>query len=458
VIRAPLAPATASAVTRKSGTLGVGVGRRTLFLLALGLSWVIPAFWNPRFVYAVLAWDLVVLLAYVLDCFQLPKPAQLTIERTWPAAPSLSNPSEVRLTVRNQGRIAVDGTLLDNLPLEMRQETPLVRLHVSAQRETTGSYAIRPLQRGDLKVGKAYLRYQSAAQLAERWVVADIEQRVRIYPDLEDVKRHSMYLSRSRQIELQKRTLRHRGFGREFESLREYQDGDEFRDICWTATARRGKLVTKLHQIERSQAVWIVVDAGRLLRTRVNELNKLDYTANAALTLAHLAIYSGDRVGLLAYGRKTQQRVPPARGNAHLRQILDQLAVVQPEASEADHLKAASTLMWMQKRRSLVVWLTDLAETSMTPEVIEGASQLLSRHLLLFVVVAQLDLKSMALRRPGTAEQMYETVAAQDMMQRRELLLSRLRERGALALEIAPGKLSTGLVNHYLGIKERSLL
>ena len=94
----------------------------------------------------------------------------------------------------------------------------------------------------------------------------------------------------------------------------------------------------------------------------------------------------------------------------------------------------------------------------MTPEVIESASQLLSRHLLLFVVVAQPDLRSMALRRPSTPEQMYETVAAQDMIQRRELLLSRLRQRGALALEIDPGKLSTGLVNQYLGIKERSLL
>jgi uncharacterized protein (DUF58 family) len=429
-----------------------------LFLLLLALSWVIPAFWNPRFVYAVLAWDAIVLLAFVIDYLRLPKPAELIVERAWLAAPSLSNPTEVQLTLKNQAKLGITGALLDDLPLELLEQTATLRLSVPGQTASSTSYSILPSQRGDLTARQVYVRYQSAAQLAERWAVANLRQTVRIYPDLEDVKRHSMYLVRSRQIELQKRTLRHRGLGREFESLREYQEGDEFRDICWTATARRGKLVTKLHQMERSQAVWIVVDSGRLLRARVEGLCKLDYAINAALTLAHLALHSGDRVGLLAYGRRLFQRLPPARGSAHLRQILDKLAVVQPEIAEADHIKAASNLMWLQKRRSLVVWLTDLAETSMTPEVIEGASKLLSRHLVLFVVIAQPDLRRMAMQRPANREQMYETVAAQDMMQRRELLLSRLRQRGALALEVAPGSLSTGLVNQYLAIKERNLL
>lgn len=458
MIRVPLAPVPISAACQKNGRLGFGTGRRFLLLLSLGLSWVLPAFWNPGFVYAVLAWDAIVLLAFVIDYIQLPKPGELIVERAWLAAPSLSNSSAVQLTLTNQAARGITAVLLDDLPLELREGAATVSLVVPGNGSSSTTYSIFPSRRGDLTARGVYVRYQSAAQLAERWAVADLRQSVRIYPDLEEVKRHSMYLARSRQIELQKRTLRHRGLGREFESLREYQEGDEFRDICWTATARRGKLVTKLQQMERSQAVWIVVDSGRLLRARVQALSKLDYAINAALTLAHLALHSGDRVGLLAYGRKSFQRLAPARGSAHLRQILDKLALVQPEIAEADHIRAASNLMSLQKRRSLVVWLTDLAETSMTPEVIEGASQLLSRHLVLFVVIAQPDLQRMALQRPANREQMYETVAAQDMMQRRELLLSRLRQRGALALEVAPGSLSTGLVNQYLAIKEKSLL
>ena len=98
------------------------------------------------------------------------------------------------------------------------------------------------MQRGDAKLGPCYVRYQSVFRIAERWVRAPLEQTIRIYPDLEDAKRHSMYLLRSRQIALEKRHTRMRGIGREFESLREYQDGDEYRDICWTASARRAKL------------------------------------------------------------------------------------------------------------------------------------------------------------------------------------------------------------------------
>ena len=221
-----------------------------------------------------------------------------------------------------------------------------------------------------------------------------------MYPNLDEAKRQSVYLMRSRQIELEKRHSRMRGIGREFESLREYREGDEYRDICWTAAARRGKLVTRVYQVERSQTIWIVIDSGRLMRARIGDLSKLDYAANAALSLAQVALYSGDRVGLMTYGRAVRQRVPADRGGLHLRQLMESLADVQEETSEADHLQAAGRLLTDQKRRSLVVWLTDLAETAMTPEVIDAASRMMPRHLVLFVVIGQPDLGELAAEEP----------------------------------------------------------
>jgi uncharacterized protein (DUF58 family) len=453
-----LAPPASTANARPSGRLGFGFGPRFFFLLALGLFWTVPAFWDRRFLYAMAVWDAVVLAAFLVDLWQLPRPHELVVERHWPAAPALATDARIELVVRNAGAGAVHCALTDTVPVQLTAAVPVVNLEAKPRRPATGSYRIRPLQRGDVHMGDVYLKYQSDARLAERWARADLRQGVRIYPDLQMARQHSMYLTRSRQIELEKRLLRQRGMGREFESLREYQDGDEFRDICWTATARRGKLVTKLHQMERSQTVWVVVDTGRLLRAQVGDVNKLDHACNAALTLAQLALFSGDRVGLLAYGRATQQRVPPGRGPAHLRVILEGLASVQPETAEGDHLRAAGALLTAQKRRGLIVWLTDLAETAMTPEVIEGASRLLSRHLVLFVVIANPELARAAAERPRDPEEMFKVSAAQEMMQRRDLLLARLRERGALALEIEPKGLTTALVNQYLAIKERSLL
>ncbi len=452
-----LAPASLAARTRRSRRLAFGFGRRFFFFLLLGLLWLIPAFWSRTFLYAVGIWDGVILLAWLVDYLSLPRPGQLTIERRWRSAPALSCGGQVELVLRNASGISLRGTATDDVPAELRREPATVSIAARARLEGCSTYQIRPLQRGDLRVGRVFLRYQSAMELAERWSAADLAQPVRVYPNLEQAKRQTIYLTRSRQIE-EKRLLRQRGMGREFESLREYREGDEFRDICWTATARRGKLVTKLHQIERSQSVWLVVDCGRLMRARIGELSKLDYAVDAALCLAQLALYSGDKVGLLASGRQLKARVGVGRGAAHMRQILEQLAVVQPELAEADHLRAAGAVLGIQKRRGLIVWLTDLAETSMTPEVIEAASQMLSRQLLLFAVLGQPDLNALAIRKPGNEDEMFESMAALDMVQRRELLLARLRDRGALALEVMPHALSTALLNHYLMIKERSLL
>jgi uncharacterized protein (DUF58 family) len=141
-----------------------------------------------------------------------------------------------------------------------------------------------------------------------------------------------------------------------------------------------------------------------------------------------------------------------------LRTLLEQLATVGAEVPEADHLRAVTRLLSDQKRRGLVVWMTDLAETAMTPEVVEAAGQLLSRHLLIFLVMGQPDLNATAGERPDNISEMYRSVAAQEVVYRREVLLGRLREHGALALEVSPHEFSAVLLNQYLFVKERSLL
>ncbi len=287
--------------------------------------------------------------------------------------------------------------------------------------------------------------------------MADLRQKLRVYPNFEQAKGKSLYLARSRKIELQMRMMRLRGQGSEFESLRDYRENDEPRAICWTATARCGKIVTKNYQVERSQAVWAVIDCGRLMNTRTEGYSKLDRAVDAALCLAQLAMYSGDRFGLLAYGREVKQRVLPGRGPAHLRQLLESLAVLRGEWPEADHVHAAAGLLSMQTQRGMVFWITDLAETSMTPEVVESAGHVLSRHVLAFVAVGQPELRRKAAEIPETAEQMYESAAAQELVSRRELLLGQLRQRGALTLESMPKELSTEVLNQYLHIKERNI-
>ena len=453
-----LLPRTVEAATVSQGRCGVAFGRRFFFLLIAGLAWLGPSFLNPRFLYGMLAWDALLLAACVADLLRLPAPRQLILERKWSEPVALSVPGKVELVLRNNGRAALFAKIADEAPAELRNEIPQVELIAPPGRAGTTSYTVVPAARGDTSMGDAYVRYQSPLRLAERWTRAALAQTVRVYPNLAEARRHTIYLLRSRQIEMEKRRTRTKGIGREFESLRDYRQGDEFRNICWSATARRGKLVSKTFQVERSQTVWLVVDCGRLMRTRVTGLSKLDYAVNASLCLAEVALYSGDRVGLLAYGRGLQQRILPGRGGIHLRQLLERLVDVREEVTEADHLRAASVLLSTQKRRSLVVWLTDLAETAMTPEVVDAAMHLSPQHLVLLAVIGQPDLAAAAATEPIDAGAMYQAAAAHEVIHRREALLARVRERGALTIEVTSSALSSAVVNSYLDIKERNQL
>jgi uncharacterized protein (DUF58 family) len=371
---------------------------------------------------------------------------------------SLSVSSQAKITAINSSKSTLHLRFLDAVPSSLRSEPPEVEMTVAPGDEAEAEYSVEPRRRGTATASQVYLRYEGRFRIAQRWAVADLPQELTIYPNLHEAKRQAVYLVRSRQIALEKRFSSIRGAGRAFESLREYQDGDDFGDICWTATARRGKLVTRLYELEKSQTIWIVLDTGRLMRTRVASLSKLDHAVNAALALCQVALFTGDRVGLLAYGRDVRQRIPAMRGGSHLRQFLEALASTHEDEWEADHQRAAAQLMRDQKRRSLVVWITELAETAMTPEVIDAASRLLPRHLVLFVVIGQPDLQVVASRRPDNVGQMYQISAAQEVIHRRELLLARLRERGALAVEADSGDLAPLLVNSYLAIKQKSQL
>ncbi len=453
-----LVPPTMRGFGKSAKRIPFAFGRRFFLLLVIGLIWLGPAWNDSRYLYAMLLWDVAVLAAWMWDLRRLPRPSQLHISRIWNEPVQLDVEARATLELQNSGELPVTVQLTDDAPASFQCGTRQLELTTSNHESVTASYIVRPGERGDARFGSVYLRYHSALNIAERWAVVALTQTVRVYPNLEESKRDTIYLIRSRQIAMEKRHQQQRGQGREFESLREYREGDEWRDICWSATARRGKLISQSHRIERSQTVWIVLDAGRLLRARILGLSKLDYAAAAALSLAQVALYSGDRVAMLAYGRRIQQRLPAGRGSGHVRALLEGLAQVKGEELEADHQRAAEALLTFQKRRSLVVWLTDLSETPATPEVIESVSRIAHRHLVLFTVIGQPELCGLLRERPATPREMFRHVAAQEIVQRREILLRTLRQQGVLTLEVDPAHLSSAVVNQYLGAKERSLI
>ncbi len=427
-------------------------------MLLAGAVFVGPAWWDRRFAFLMIAWDALVFLAWIFDSRRLPAPNEVEITREWPDTVSLDARGSVILRLTSECPRAFSAELSDTTPADWRESPPVLSLAVAARGVAEARYEILPRQRGSAQLGTVFVKIQSAFRLAERWMIAKLPQTIRVYPNLEETRRLTLYLIRSRQIQMERRLKTQSGKGREFESLRNYRAGDERRDVCWTATARRGELVTKTYQHERSQTVTLVVDAGRLMLAQDGARAKLDHAVSAALALGQVAMRSGDRAGLLAYGRKLQARLAPGRGAGHFRAMLESLALLRGELSEAAHSLAADTLLLMQSRRGLVLWLTDLAETAATPEVIEAAGRVARRHLLLFVTMSQAMLHGVLAEKPETAEAMYRYAAATEMAQRREVLLGRLRRQGALVLDLDPADVAPAVVNEYLRVKEMGLL
>jgi uncharacterized protein (DUF58 family) len=460
----PLVPPDAAAQAHALGRIPFGFGPRFYVAFLLGLFWLVPAWRFPRIIEAMFVWDFFILAIWVWDLLRLPAAGKLEIRRIWRTRPALAVPSEITIEIRNSSKLSVRAHAIDEVPLQLRLAPPELDLRASVKSAVREKYSILPAERGDVRLGRVYVRYQSALGVAERWCVAETAQTVTVLPNLDEAKQHTLYLIRSRQVEMEKRRKRQHGLGREFDTLREYREGDEIRDVSWTATARRHQVITRVFQIERSQAVWIVLDAGRLLRAKVEEpgrtlrLSKLDYAVNAALSIAQVALHCGDRVGLLAYGRRIQQNLNIGRGPRQVRAIVESLAQVRGEAREADHGRAVRSLLTTQKNRGLIIWITDFAETATTPEVLEYAMHMTSRHLVVFAAMGQPDLDRVASATPRTEEDMYRHVAALEIAQRRDLLLRGLRQRGVLALELMPSMLASALVNQYLEIKERSLI
>lgn len=472
-MKGSLHPQAMRAACRARGRFAFGLTPRTIWLLVAGLALALPGFFDARLAYGMLAWDALVIAAALGDGWRLPAPGAIAIERSWSNAPALDSETEIELAVEQQSGTALECRLTDDLPEALAPAPATYRLLALSGMRATLRYKIEPRERGDARAGNVYLRYASPLGLVERWAAAGLEQTVRVYPALRHGEDQKIFLARGRQIDLQLRQAQQRGLGRDFESLREYLEGDDLRDVCWTATARRGQLITRRYQSERSQAVWIVIDAGRLLRAKIfPEVggavaqpgarrvahSKLDHACSTAVALAQLALFSGDRAGLLVYGQNVQQRVLPGRGAAHLRLIVEALAQARAESSEADHLRATAVLNRLQPRRALILWITDLAETAMRPEVVDGALQLLRRHVLLFVAMAQPDVTAIARGRPKNIDEMFRAAAAQELAGRRELLLARLREQGALTLDLDPGHLTAAVLNQYLRVKERAMV
>ncbi|HLV79946.1 MAG TPA: DUF58 domain-containing protein, partial [Chthonomonadaceae bacterium] len=280
----------------------------------------------------------------------------------------------------------------------------------------------------------------------------------KVYPSLVETAKFTLMARRGRLQQAGIRQARLQGAGREFESLRDYLPDDELRRIDWKATARRGRLVSRQYEVERSQNVLLVLDVGRTMLAEIDGVQKIDYAINAALLLAYVATLAEDRVGLLVFADTVQTYLPPKRGRTQVYAILEALYNARASLAEPDYRAALAYLQARWRRRTLVVCFTDLWDPDSSRQTISELAALQPRHLVAAVTLLDTKVQRAADQDVTLPETAYQKAVATQVLEDRQKAVAALTQRGILVVDSPADKLSAELVNRYLEVKERMLL
>ncbi len=397
-----------------------------------------------------------VFLVFLLDAFLAARscrPARLRVRRERPARLSVGVDNEVVVVVENRGRRRLRLLARDTPPPTFRAEPAVLTTAVRGRSQARLTYRLLPTDRGNFSFGDIFVRCRGPLGLA--WVdrAAPAAETVQVYPNLLELRRYEALVRATLVRTGGYRRQRQPGGGREFSHFRDYTPDDDYRNVSWKATARRGKPITAVHESEHSQDIIFCLDVGRMMAARVGTLSKLDHAINAVLMLTHVSQTFQDNLGLLVFSHTVHLYLPPAKGKAQHAHFLQALYGVQPELSYVNYREAFQYLIGRHPKRALTMVFTDLLDSVVSAEYRDAARLLRRFHLPLTLAVADVPLQDLAARTPETAGQMYDVLVARDLLQARAELLGGLEREGVMVLDTVPERLTVDAVNRYMALK-----
>jgi uncharacterized protein (DUF58 family) len=429
--------------------------------MILATSALIPvAFWAvwPAARLLTNAWIALLLATTLADYLLLPALERISIRRITENPLSLRAKSTVRLELENADAHAWSIVIHDEPPSGWETDWQDQTVTVAGRARAILTYQVEARERGDAEYGDLWMRILGRLGLVAVQVRTPAAEKVQVYPDILEAAKFNLLAQRGRLVQVGVRTRRMPGQGQEFESLREYLQGDEYRKIDWKATARRGKLITRQYQTERSQNVIIMLDAGRSMLAEIDGVTKIDHALRAALVLANVAAQADDRVGLLVFADTVQQWIPPRKGRSQVQLIVKSLYNVAAKRSEPDYQGAFAYLQARWQRRSLVICFTDLWDPDSAKEITKELARLQKRHLTACVALLDTNVLRMSEMPLTNVLEVYEQATALQVLDDRALATAALRQRGVLVIDSPADRLSADLVNRYLEVKQKALL
>jgi uncharacterized protein (DUF58 family) len=421
-----------------------------LFALAYPFPWLMPL------AYLALALASALVLADLLMLFGR-RPA-LRCQRTLNPVFSLSDPNPVVLKLENQGNAHFNLHIIDELPIQFQRRDFALRCALPSGSSTEKQYALRPLSRGLYAFGHVNVFAATRLGLLERRLSLAGPQDVEVYPSIIQMKQYELRAMRQIAHETGIKKMRRIGHSYEFEQIKNYVPGDDYRSINWKASGRRGALMVNQYEDERSQQVYCVVDKSRAMKMPFEGLSLMDYAINTTLAISNIILKKQDKAGLLSFSDVIGATLKAERDATQLNRILQALFREKERAGESNFELLYQAVRRLIGVRSLLLLFTNFESSYALERALPTLRRLSREHLLVVVFFENTEIKKLAAEPvQNTADIYRQTVARQFLQEKREMVHT-LRQYGIQAVLTRPQDLTLNTINKYLELKSRGLI
>ena len=375
-------------------------------------------------------------------------------------SPRFSNGDDnpVRIEVVNSYRYSIYVEVIDEIPNIFQRRDILFSLDLQSGEQKEIVYRLRPVKRGEYKFGHIRLFVSTFVGLIHRRYTCGQPATIKVYPSYLMLHRYELMAISNNLTDLGIKRIRRKGHHTEFEHIKEYVKGDDYRTINWKASARCHQLMVNTYQDERSQQVFNIIDKGRIMQSAFKEMTLLDYSINASLVLSYVTIHKEDKAGLITFAENFETFVPASKQAGHMQTILESLYRQRTTFGESDYSSLYVHLNKYVNKRSLLIIYTNFDNVVGMERQLSYLQQLARRHVVLVVFFENAELKEFVVRRPQLSEDYFRQVIAEKFIYEKHYVTTFLRQHGVYSLLTTPDKLSVDVINKYLEMKAKKVI
>jgi uncharacterized protein (DUF58 family) len=396
---------------------------------------------------------LALLALATLDAVRLRRLPSPTVRRKMPGSLALGRWSEVRLEVEHAFQQPLQLQMFDHVPPGLGFDNLPLAVTLQPGQTSLLGYRLRPLQRGHFSFEQCEINLPSPLGLWSGKRLLGVPDQTRVYPDFARLYGGELLAVDNWLSQLGVRQRQRRGQGLEFHQLREFREGDSLRQMDWKATARHRVPIAREYQDERDQQIIFMLDCGRRMRSQDGELAHFDHALNACLLLSYVALRQGDAVGLSTFASEQPRYLSPVKGSAQLNVLLNSVYDLDSSQRPADYPAAVNQLLARQKRRALVVLVTNLRDED-DDELLSAVKRLSQQHRVLVASLREDSLDAVRQHAVQTLDEALAYCGAVDYLNARAQLHERLSAHGVPVVDARPAELGAGLVTRYLALKK----